>query len=262
MKGKAMNKGTALAVLLLLLGTAAPLFAQQVMMNEIQSRGVTGALDWIELYNPTSGQVSLKGYKIYDIGGQGGTKSKKVFPSSAVIPAGGFYVIITDTADFAGDNSAFGLSNSGEKVWFEDSTGAVLDTVTYGVTASAAQTYGRYPDGGPWKVLTTVTRGSSNGGGTAVSDLPALVTDFQLDQNYPNPFNPSTMISFRLPTAADVRLTVFNLLGQEVVMLARGRLEAGQHSFRFDAANLPGGMYLYRLSAGSLTQTRKMTLVR
>lgn len=257
-----MNKGIALAVLFLLLGTSAPLFAQQVMMNEIQSRGVAGALDWIELYNPTSGQVSLKGCKIYDIGGQGGTKSKKVFPSTAVIPAGGFYVIITDTADFAGDNSAFGLSNSGEKVWFEDSTGAILDTVTYGVTASAAQTYGRSPDGGPWKVLTTVTRGSSNGGSTAVDDLPALVTDFQLEQNYPNPFNPSTMISVQLPTASDIRLTIFNLLGQEVFTLAQGRFEAGQHSFRFDATNLPSGVYLYRLSTGSFSRTRKMALVK
>jgi hypothetical protein len=233
-----------------------------IRIGRVQRERVPGALHWIELYNPTSGQVSLKRYKIYDIGGQGGTKSKKVFPSTAVIPAGGFYVIITDTADFAGGNSAFGLSNSGEKVWFEDSTGAILDSVTYGVTASAAQTYGRSPDGGPRKVLTTVTRGSSNGGSTAVNDLPALVTEFQLEQNYPNPFNPSTMISFQLPTASDIRLTIFNLLGQELFTLAQGRFEAGQHSFRFDATNLPSGVYLYRLSAGSFSQTRKMALVK
>jgi hypothetical protein len=234
----------------------------KILMNEIQARGVAGALDWIEIYNSVSASVNITGYKIYDVGGQGGTKSKKRFPNGTTLPANGFYVIITDTTDFAGDNSGFGLSSSGEKVWLEDTTGAIIDTVTFGVTASAAETYGRYPDGGPWKVLTTVTRGTSNGGSTAVDDVPAVVTNFQLDQNYPNPFNPSTVISFQMPAAADVRLAVFNLLGQEVALLAQARLEAGQHSFRFDAAGLPSGVYLYRLSAGSFSQTRKMALVR
>lgn len=133
-----------------------------LLMNEIYSRGTAGNLDWIEIYNPNPIQVSLTGYKIYDVGGQSGTKPKKEFPSSAVIPAYGFYVIITDTADFVGDQSGFGLSSSGEEVWLENPTGVVIDNVTF-LAMSTTQTYGRLPDGSAnWQLLNTITRGTPN----------------------------------------------------------------------------------------------------
>lgn len=70
-------------------------------------------------------------------------------------------VIITDTASFVGDTSGFGLSSSGETVWLEDSLGTVIDTIAFPATA-LTQSYGRAPDGGPWKLLSTITRGKSN----------------------------------------------------------------------------------------------------
>ncbi len=133
-----------------------------LVMNEIYSRGTAGNLDWIEVYNPNTVQVNLNGYKIYDIGGQSGTKPKKSFPATAVIPAKGFYVIITDTADYSGDLSGFGLSSSGEEVWLENSSGTVIDNVTF-TAMSTTQTYGRYPDGSTnWQLLNTITRGGPN----------------------------------------------------------------------------------------------------
>ncbi|HEX9250704.1 MAG TPA: lamin tail domain-containing protein, partial [Ignavibacteriaceae bacterium] len=136
-------------------------FAQTLVMNEIYSRGVSGNLDWIEIYNPALTPIDISDYKIYDSGGQSGSKPKKLFPSGTIIPAQGFYVIITDTADFDGDLSGFGLSSSGEEVWLENASGTVIDNVTFPAMA-VTESYGRLPDGGTWQLLSTITRGASN----------------------------------------------------------------------------------------------------
>ena len=79
---------------------------------------------------------------------------------------------------------------------------------------------------------------------------------------FPNPFNLSTTIRYGLPTRSHVTLTVFNTLGQLVAMLVQGEQEAGFHEVQFDASGLASGVYLYRLTAGSYVETRKLILVR
>ncbi len=85
---------------------------------------------------------------------------------------------------------------------------------------------------------------------------------FNLDQNYPNPFNPETTISFTLSTAEFVRLTVYDVLGRELQCLVNERMSPGQHQIQFNADNLPGGLYFYRLDAGSFSCTKKLLLIR
>ena len=94
----------------------------------------------------------------------------------------------------------------------------------------------------------------------------ALPTDFALGQNYPNPFNPSTVIPYQLPTSAHVRLEVFNLLGQRLATLVDAEQAAGIHTAQWDATDAAGravgaGVYIYRLSSGGMTESRRMVLV-
>ncbi|MFQ3607849.1 MAG: T9SS type A sorting domain-containing protein [Chloroherpetonaceae bacterium] len=86
--------------------------------------------------------------------------------------------------------------------------------------------------------------------------------EFKLEQNYPNPFNPTTTIQFAVPSVSDVKLEVFNILGQKVASLVNRRMEAGLHTVNFNAVNLSSGVYFYRLQSGSFVQTKKMMLVK
>jgi hypothetical protein len=84
--------------------------------------------------------------------------------------------------------------------------------------------------------------------------------EFSLRGNFPNPFNPTTMIRYSLPEDTHVRLEVFNLLGQSVAVLADGVQNAGDHEATFDATDLSSGIYFYRITAGSVIETRKLIL--
>ncbi len=100
---------------------------------------------------------------------------------------------------------------------------------------------------------------------TAPQVVAARVPDhFALEQNYPNPFNPSTTISYALPTNGFVQLTVYNLLGQEVSSLVNEQKDAGVHSVRFDASQLPSGVYFYKLVAeeGLFVNVKRMVIMK
>ena len=85
---------------------------------------------------------------------------------------------------------------------------------------------------------------------------------FILNQNYPNPFNPSTVLSYNLKTDAEVKLTVFNLVGQSVQVLVDGFQSTGYYEVNFDATDLPAGIYLYKLQVGKYSSVKRMTLVK
>src|SRR5207249_10646578 len=82
-----------------------------------------------------------------------------------------------------------------------------------------------------------------------------------LFQNYPNPFNPTTRIRFS-STGENVRIRVFDSLGQEVRSLVDGSMPAGEHEVLFDGSGLPSGMYYYRIETGSFQEVKSMMLVK
>ena len=99
--------------------------------------------------------------------------------------------------------------------------------------------------------LTTTSTGSE--------ELPAEVA---LLGNYPNPFNPHTTIRYALPKAGEARLVVYDIVGHEVAVLIDEPKSAGHHTVRFDAADLPSGLYIYRLQAVDKMIARTMILVK
>lgn len=97
---------------------------------------------------------------------------------------------------------------------------------------------------------------------TAAEDEGEVPGRMYLYQNYPNPFNPGTQIRFTLPEQRHVRLSVFNILGQEIAILANEILPAGWHDIPFDAGGLSSGVYLYRLEADGHVKARQMILAK
>ncbi len=95
---------------------------------------------------------------------------------------------------------------------------------------------------------------------------------YDLRQNYPNPFNPSTTIDFSLPAEANVKLVIFNILGQEVIRLVDGQMSAGNHTIVWNADDVAGnkltsGIYLYKLTASGVNgnefqDIKKMILMK
>jgi methionine-rich copper-binding protein CopC len=99
---------------------------------------------------------------------------------------------------------------------------------------------------------------------TLNADLPRT---FRLGQNYPNPFNPTTAIEFSVPERADVKLDIYNILGRKVKTLVDREMTAGDYTVQWDGTNQSGhsvatGVYLYRLTAGDHSASRKMLLLK
>jgi plastocyanin len=88
------------------------------------------------------------------------------------------------------------------------------------------------------------------------------VGQFALAQNYPNPFNPSTTIQFSVPFDGNVTLTVYNVLGEEVRQLYAGHASPGTYNVNFNGADLPSGLYFYRLQTPSATLVRTMQYLK
>lgn len=96
-----------------------------------------------------------------------------------------------------------------------------------------------------------------------IEDGASIIKGYELHQNYPNPFNPTTTISFHIPWKTTVTLKVYDVTGKEVATLISGEtMGAGSYQVVFDGANLSSGIYFYKLTANSVTMTRKMVLVK
>ncbi|MAT38859.1 MAG: hypothetical protein CL946_04570 [Ectothiorhodospiraceae bacterium] len=94
-----------------------------------------------------------------------------------------------------------------------------------------------------------------------VSPTP-VASEYALEQNYPNPFNPSTRIDYAVPSQERVVLKVYDMLGNEIATLVDRELRAGRYTADFSAADIPSGVYIYRLITSSTTLSRKMVIAR
>ncbi len=102
---------------------------------------------------------------------------------------------------------------------------------------------------------------------TSVEYTPVVPSDFVLMQNYPNPFNPQTTIQYSLPAAQQVKLTIYNIMGQQVITLVNEPQAAGSYKVVWDGRNqrgqvVPSGLYFYRLEAGDFKAQKRMLLLK
>ncbi|MCB0270865.1 MAG: tandem-95 repeat protein, partial [Calditrichaeota bacterium] len=149
-------------------------------------------------------------------------------------------------------------------VTYDENTGDVTITPVSGFTGTVALEF-TVSDGelSASQTLTVVVEPTVG----IFDDPTALPTSFDITQNYPNPFNPSTSLKFQLPTATDVRLVIYNVLGQKVRTLANQQFQAGYHEVKWDGMNDYGvraatGVYIYRFEAGKFVKVMKMTLMK
>lgn len=91
---------------------------------------------------------------------------------------------------------------------------------------------------------------------------PENKLSYNLSQNYPNPFNPETKINYTIPRSGNVKIEVFNMLGQKVKTLVNTNQNAGYYEITFSGKGLASGMYFYRINAGEFIQTKKMLLIK
>ena len=106
--------------------------------------------------------------------------------------------------------------------------------------------------------------GTICGGVVAIEppNLTELPRNFEISQNYPNPFNPITTITYQLPEPSVVKISVYDILGQEAAVLVNSEQPAGFYSIRFDASMLASGVYIYKIEAGYFVQSMKMSLIK
>jgi hypothetical protein len=255
-----------------------------VVINEIMYHApqVMDSKDWIELYNSQSVDQDISEWVIRDEDGFHGF----FIPSGTIIPAKGYWILCTDTSAFKqayqnvkvfSGNIPFGFGGR-DQVRLFTSEGWFVDSVAY----DSESPWPAEADGnGPTLVLmdpakdhTLASSWSKSGqfGGspgrqnltTGVEDQsePTLPTRFVLEQNYPNPFNPRTVIRYQLPEVSDVKLIVYDILGRGVTVLLSERKEPGAYEVIFDGGGLASGVYLYRLTAGSFSDTKKFVILK
>ena len=101
-------------------------------------------------------------------------------------------------------------------------------------------------------------------GGVTSIEYPGteMPNDYQLSQNYPNPFNPTTTINFSIPEQSNVKITIYDVVGNQIAVLEDGVKSAGNYSVEWNASNNASGIYFYKLESNNFVQVRKMVLMK
>jgi plastocyanin len=180
----------------------------------------------------------------------GGTLGQTYSPSSLQVSVG-------DTVEWQGNFGFHPLSSTtvpaGATGW-HSASGSVFDYVV--------------PVPGPYNYTCDAHGPAMSGSFTATpsgvgeGEASLNPAKYQLQQNYPNPFNPATEIGYAVAGAGNVKLVVYNLIGQEMATLVDEKKSAGSYRVRFEASGLASGVYIYRLIADGFTSSRAMVLLR
>ncbi len=197
---------------------------------------VTATRNWMSLYGRN---ISVDGEAIST------NSTVEVYTLSGVLCGIGEYTndMLQFTPVYGADENAPSFPRIGDQVEVRINGAAITRDIIFGENGTAVD-------------LSNLAKGA---------DL--LPTSFGLSQNYPNPFNPSTTISFNLPSASQVSLSVYNVLGQSVITLADEFLTAGEHNVTWNGDDSNGsrvtsGVYFYKITTSDFSETKKMILMK
>ena len=218
--------------------------------------------DFVELYNYGTLPVNIEGWGFSDSEGSVVTMA----PDTTIEP-GEFLVLW-----YTGETNGFPeidakLSSGGEAVYGEDSTGAVVFSVSFDAQDEDIS-YGRYPDGGDTWQQMNPTPGASNTSLLYIDNNTHVSPKaFSLEQNYPNPFNPQTQFHYKLSNTENIQLSIYDLLGREIYTIHNGIQRTGNHNVQWTGVDnngslVPSGIYFYHLKTKDEVLTKKMILNR
>lgn len=154
-------------------------------------------------------------------------------------------------------NNEQSLTNSWTEIGFVDGAGTSTMPKNYSITDKEPR-HGKYH----YRLKQIDRNGEFKYSQEVEVDVIGAPNKFALNQNYPNPFNPTTNLRFSIAEDQLVRLELFDILGRKVGMLVNEKKSAGNYSVKWDAAGLPSGTYIYRLTAGNFTAVKKMILMK
>ena len=237
-----------------------------LVVNELMAQNSTTVTDpngeyddWIELYNNTANVLSLDNLYMSDTYSN---LMKWEFPAGTTIAPNSYLIVWADEdLTQSGLHASFKLSASGENVILSYDNGIKIEEIIFGAQTTDIG-YARIPNGTGAFVIQPPTFNLDNETALNVDDESVVPKEFTLYQNYPNPFNPATTISFQLPITSQVTLKIYDVLGNEVAILANENKPAGSYEVMFDATRLSSGMYFYRLDTKNFSQVRKMILLK
>jgi len=264
--------------------TVIPGASSDVVINEINynSSPDVDTEDWVEIYNNSGQDIYLTGWVLTD----SDVNNIFRFPPGMQLQSDDYLIICNDTTDFKSHfpevtnfigEMDFKLSNGGDAVRLY-SNDTLIDSVSYsdtqpwptkdiGYGATLELMNPEFDNGRPESWTSSKKFGTPGGlnSGTITryeEDTPnSLPGRYEFYQNYPNPFNSNTVFKYSLSAPGDVDLRIYNILGKEVTLLVDEKKPAGSYNQRFDATDLPSGVYFARIRVDSFSKTIKMLLI-
>ena len=230
-------------------------------------RSTNAGTTWTPINIPSTGYQVFSVDSMTQFAAQGGGFYKLNSPYFIPVELTSFNASVIDGSVLLKWSTATELNNSGfdiekssnnkdfEKIGFVPGYGTTTETKSYSYTTSVSALKQFYR-------LKQVDFDGTFEYSSTVEVNGVTPTDFALKQNYPNPFNPTTKIGFTLPIESNVKITVYNLIGQKVTDIVNSKFAAGNHSVDFRASNLSSGIYFYKIEAGSFTSVKKMQLMK
>jgi hypothetical protein len=256
-----------------------------IVINEINynSSAQFDPGDWIELYNGSRQSIDISGWKFTD----SDPAHLFTFPAGTILGPDKYLVLaedsvlfvscFTDVKNYLG-RMGFGFSGSGESMKLMNDASRTMDSLEYddqapwpteadglGATLELVNPASDNALGTNWKAsLGHGSPGKKNtvSASVGVKNDSAIPRSYVLAQNYPNPFNPVTTIEYHIAQRGFVSLKVHDVLGQEVATLFEGEREPGRYVAAFDGHNHASGVYLYRLTANTFVETKKLILMK